>query len=165
MGATLGQVSSPAQPPPGSDARAPLGQRRIAVLACAAVALLVGSVGSIARIVELGDRAEANGARDWAEREFGGGNSLGADKEALYTARALIPPDAGYRLVVGDPIPDATELTALGLPDFTRHFLLPRRPAADAEWVICYGCDPAQLGGYELVWDGGDGVSVGTVSG
>lgn len=135
------------------------------MLVSTAAALVVGVVGVVERIVELGSRAGANAARDWAERELGGGNSLGADKEALYAARALIPSHASYRLVLGDPIPGGTELSALGLPDFTRHFLMPRRPADGAEWIICYGCDPAGLAGYVPVWDGGGGISVGKVAG
>lgn len=134
------------------------------MLACASIALVAGVLGTLDGIVEQGERARENARRDWAEREFGGGNSLGADKEALYAARALIPTGASYRLVLGDPIPGGNELSARGLPDFTRHFLMPRRPAEQAEWVICYGCDPAALAGYVALWDGGAGISVGIVT-
>jgi hypothetical protein len=147
----------------GIDLRSSDGRRRAAVVACASAALVVGVLGAVDGLLEQGERAGENARRDWAEREFGGANSLGADKEALYAARALIPPGSSYRLLLGDPIPGGNELSARGLPDFTRHFLLPRRPAEQAEWVICYGCDPAALGDYTPVWDGGAGISVGTV--
>ncbi|MGL6278621.1 MAG: hypothetical protein ACRC50_03600, partial [Gaiella sp.] len=52
-------------------------RRRIGVLICLAIAVVVGVVGSAFRIADLGQRADANAARDFAEREFGGGNSLG----------------------------------------------------------------------------------------
>lgn len=143
-----------------SDARSSV--RRWVVVVLAGICALVGTVGAFARVQELGERAGANAARDWAEREIGGGNALGVDKEAVYAARALIPRDATYHLVVGDRAPGATELTAVGLPDFFRQFLLPRRPVqTGGDWVICYGCDPASVPGYEPLWDSGDGVSIG----
>jgi hypothetical protein len=157
-------MSSPRELAEDVDLRSSDGRRRAAVLGCAALALVAGVLGTLDRIVEQGDRAGENARRDWAEREFGGGNSLGVDKEALYAARALIPTAASYRLVLGDPIPGGNELSARGLPDFTRHFLMPRRPAEQAVWVICYGCDAAALAGYEARWDGGAGISVGTVT-
>jgi hypothetical protein len=43
---------------------------------------------------------------------------------------------------------------------FARSFLMPRRPAADAPWIICYGCDRAQLTGAEVVWDNGGGIAL-----
>lgn len=131
------------------------------MLVLVTISVVAGSVGAVQRISSLGERAGDNAARDWAEREFGGGNALGANKEGLYAARALIPRAATYHLVVGEDVPGATELTAVGLPDFVRHFLMPRRPVqSGGDWTICYGCDPAALAGYLSVWDGGDRVSV-----
>ena len=44
---------------------------------------------------------------------------------------------------------------------YYRYFLMPRRQAEDAPWVICYGCD---LGGIrrraEVVWEGAEGISI-----
>ncbi len=39
---------------------------------------------------------------------------------------------------------------------------MPRRPAADARWIICYGCDLAQLGdGLEVLWRNDGGIALG----
>jgi hypothetical protein len=42
-----------------------------------------------------------------------------------------------------------------------RYFLLPRRPAADARWIICYGCDTTELGKYVVRWHDRNGISIG----
>jgi hypothetical protein len=98
---------------------------------------------------------------NYDDREFGGGNSLVVDKRALYEARALIPPEGRYRVVPGPNVDGATELTEPYIDQFARSFLMPRRPSPDAEWILCYGCDPAQLEvPTEVVWDGGGGISI-----
>lgn len=134
---------------------------RAGVAACVVVAVALGLVYFVRAVDELGDQASINGAANYDDREFGGGNSLVEDKRALYEARALIPPDGTYRLVPGPNVVDATELTEPYIDQFARYFLMPRRPAFDASWIICYGCDPALLEARtEVVWDGGGGISI-----
>ncbi len=138
----------------------PDGTRRLAVLACVAVlvAALVQHYPSALR--EAGDEAERNAALSYEDREFAGGNSVVADQGGLYEARARIPPDGTYVVSVGEPVDGWTELTAPFVPWFARYFLLPRRPAADAPWVLCYACDTARHPGFESVWSGSDGISL-----
>src|ERR671910_450628 len=110
---------------------------------------------------ELGEQASTNAAANYDDREYGGGNSLVVDKRALYEARALIPPDGSYRVVPGLNVEGATELTEPYIDQFARYFLMPRRPSNDADWIICYGCDPAVIERpAEVVWDGGGGVFI-----
>ncbi len=134
---------------------------RVGVAACVCVAVVLGVVYLVRAVDELGEQARVNAAANYDDREFAGGNSLVADKRALYEARALIPPEGRYRVVPGPNVDGATELTEPYIDQFARSFLMPRRPSLDAEWILCYGCDPAQLEvPTEVVWDGGGGISI-----
>ena len=138
----------------------PDGTRRLAVLACVGVivAALVQQYPDALR--EAADDATRNASLSYEDREFAGGNSVVADQGGLYQARALIPPDGTYLVSVGQPVEGWTELTAPYVPWFARYFLLPRRPAPDARWVLCYACDPAAHPGFDTVWTGSDGISL-----
>jgi hypothetical protein len=134
---------------------------RFGVAACVGAAVALGLVYLVRAVEELGDQASANATANYDDREFGGGNSLVVDKRALYEARALIPPDGSYRVVPGPNVDGATELTEPYIDQFARSFLMPRRPSTDAEWILCYGCDPAALERpTETVWDGENGISL-----
>ena len=109
----------------------------------------------------LGDEAHGNAALNYDDRDVGGGNSLVVDKAVLYEARASIPEDGTFRVVTGSGVDNATpELTALYVDQFVRSFLMPRRPAADAKWVICFGCNLAELGRADVVWDDRRGIAL-----
>jgi hypothetical protein len=139
----------------------PLGIARLGVILCVAVALVLGLVFFVRAVDRLGDDAQRNAALNFDDREFAGGNSLVVDKRALYEARALIPEDGTYRVVTGPRVEGATELTEPYIDQFARSFLMPRRPAADASWVLCYGCERSALGdSAEVVWDNGAGISL-----
>jgi hypothetical protein len=139
---------------------------RFAVAACVGVAVVLGLVYLVKALDVLGAEAGANATQNYDDREFGGGNSLVVDKRALYQARALIPEDGAYRLVPGPNVEGATELTEPYIDQFARSFLMPRRPSNDADWIICYGCDPAVIERpAEVVWDGGGGVFILEASG
>jgi len=134
---------------------------RAGVASCVALAIAFGLVYFVRTVDELGDDAETHAATNYDDREFAGGNSLVVDKRALYEARAVIPEDGDYRLVPGPRVEGATELTEQYIDQYARYFLMPRRPAPDAEWIICYGCDPAGLERpATVVWDNGAGISI-----
>jgi hypothetical protein len=135
---------------------------RVGVVVCICIAAVFGVVYLVRAVDQLDDEARANAAENFDDREFGGGNSLGADKRALYEARALIP-ESGRYLVIAGPhdVEGSTELTLPYIDQFARSFLMPRRPAADADWILCYGCDHAELEtSLRTVWDGGNGISI-----
>jgi hypothetical protein len=138
--------------------------RRIArggVALCVVVAVAVSLVWFVRTVDRLGETADANGSTNFDDREFAGGNSLVVDKRALYEARALIPEDGTYRVVAGPGVDGATELTEPYIDQYARYFLMPRRPSPDADWILCYGCDPATIDRpSEVVWDNGAGITI-----
>lgn len=138
----------------------PDGTRRLGVLACVVVlvAALVQHYPDALR--EARAEAKRNASLSFEDRDFAGGNSVVADQGGLYEARARIPPEGTYRVSVGQPVEGWTELTAPFVPWFARYFLLPRRQASDAPWVLCYACDPLDHPGFETVWSGSDGISL-----
>lgn len=142
----------------------PRGIARLGVILCVLVAVVFGLVYMVRTVDRLGDDATRNAASNFDDREFAGGNSLVVDKRALYEARAHIPENGTYRVLSGPGVEGATELTEPYIDQFARYFLIPRRPAADARWILCYGCDLSELGGrFKVVWENGAGIALGTI--
>jgi hypothetical protein len=134
---------------------------RSGVVSCVVIAVVVGVVYLVRAVDHLGETAATNAAANYDDREFAGGNSLVVDKRALYQARSLIPESETFRVVPGPGVAGATELTEPYIDQFVRYFLMPRRPSADAEWVLCYGCDTSSLEDpADVVWDNGAGISI-----
>lgn len=139
----------------------PHGIAQLGVILCVVVAFVFGLTYLVRAVDRLGDDASRNSALNFDDREFSGGNSLVVDKRVLYEARARIPEDGTYRVVAGPGVDGATELTEPYIDQFARSFLMPRRPAADASWILCYGCDLSALGSeVEVVWKNGGGISL-----
>jgi hypothetical protein len=123
--------------------------------------MVLGLVTFVRTVDRLGDTADTNAATNYDDREFAGGNSLVVDKRALYEARALIPENGSFRVVAGPGVEGATALTEPYIDQFARSFLMPRRPAVDAAWIICYGCDRAAIGRpTTVVWENGAGIAI-----
>jgi hypothetical protein len=136
-------------------------QTRIGVAVCVAIAVVLGLVYFVRTVDRLGDVARSNSSLNFDDREFAGGNSLVVDKGALYEARALIPERGSYRVVSGPGVEGATDLTEEYIDQFARSFLMPRRPLADASWILCYGCDATALETpVETVWENGGGIAL-----
>lgn len=134
---------------------------RFGVVGCVVLATALAAFYFARAVDRLDDAADRNAALNFDDREFGGGNSLVVDKRALYEARGLIPEDGSYRIVSGPRVEDATELTEPYIDQYARYFLMPRRPDPEAKWLLCYGCDPAELEQEtHAVWDGGGGISI-----
>lgn len=139
----------------------PRGLARLGVALCVAATVLLGGMYAFVAVSDLTAEARANASENYDDREFGGGNALVVDKRALYEARALVPEDGTYRVVAGPGVEGATELTEPYIDQFARSFLMPRRPAPDAPWVLCYGCDLAELGeNLRIVWTNDAGISL-----
>jgi hypothetical protein len=121
----------------------------------------IGAVYFVKALIRLDGAADKNSALSFSDREIAGGNSIIVNQEAAYEARALIPPTEHYRVRTGPGLRNATALTATYVESWYRYFLMPRRPAADARWIICYGCDVAELGPrYDVRWRDGNGISI-----
>lgn len=133
---------------------------RLGVVLCVLAAVGFGLVYYVRAIDRLGEQARSNAALNYDDRDVGGGNSLIVDKVVLYEARAYIPEDGTYRVVTGPDVENATELTEPYVDQFVRSFLMPRRPAADARWIICFGCNRAELGRADIVWDDHRGIAI-----
>ncbi|MFL6029297.1 MAG: hypothetical protein ACJ74D_04625 [Gaiellaceae bacterium] len=140
--------------------------RRVDALSAAATlalvsALVVGAFYYARALRDLDGRADANSGLSFSDRLIAGGNSVIVDQEAATEARALIPLSASFRVVVGPRLRNATPLTSEHVESWFRYFLLPRRPARDARWIICYGCNTAELPRYSVRWRDDEGISIG----
>lgn len=110
---------------------------------------------------DLGESASRNSALSYTDREIAGGNDVVQNQRAVYEARARIPQTAAYRVAVGDALEPESPLTIPYVASFYHSFLVPRRPAENAPWVICYGCDLDAYGpDAEVVWSDGEGISI-----
>lgn len=140
----------------------PRGVVRLGVVACVAVAVGVVLVRWVVVLDDLHTVIRNNAALTYEDREIGVGNSIVADQRAVFEARALIPPDGSYEVVTGSrPVVEASGWTKPYIGNFAAYFLMPRRPSNSAPWVLCYGCDPARLGGpAQVVWTNGGGISL-----
>ncbi len=143
----------------------PHGIARLGVVLCTAVALLTAFAYFVKAIDRLGDTARTNAAQNFDDREFAGGNAVVVANRPLYEARALIREDETYRVVAGPEVEGATELTESFIDHYARYFLMPRRPAPDARWIICYGCDRSALGGsFEVLFEDDAGILIGRLA-
>ena len=95
---------------------------------------------------DVGSAATSNDSLSFSDREIAGGNSVVADQTAVYAARALIPENASYHVAVSPDYAGGSELTRDHVAGYYRYFLMPRRPAERAGWVVCYGCDLSAYG-------------------
>jgi hypothetical protein len=112
-------------------------------LAVAVTAVWQGAAAVVDRLDEARDaRREPRSVREEAPAF-----ALRFPREVLRGARAAIPADARYAVVVGDSLPPSTVREAVR--PMLGSFLLPRRQVGDlaaAEWVIAYGAPTASLG-------------------
>ena len=145
------------------------GSRRARLVHLIAVAVtivtaVIAVVYWVKAVSQLGNTTGDNGRLSYADREIAGGNSVVVDQVAAYRARALIPGGSPYRVVTGSALVGPTPLTYSFVADWFRYFLMPRRPSADARWVICYGCDRTRLGSrYVVRWHDEHGIAIGFV--
>jgi hypothetical protein len=138
----------------------PVGLLRVGVVFLVAAAA-IAVVAVYPRVLDqLGDDASRNSALSYSDREIAGGNGLVADQEAVYAARGLIPENETYKVVVGDHYAGGIDLTRTYVDSYYRYFLLPRRPAEDASWIVCYGCDLSSYGDAKVWWHDGEGISI-----
>jgi hypothetical protein len=137
---------------------------RLALVVTVAVAVGIAIVYFAKALSQFDRTATQNSALSFADREIAGGNSILIDQAAAYEARALIPTASTYRVVTGSLLRNATSLTDAFVEPWFVYFLMPRRPAGNARWIVCYGCNPTKLGGpYTVRWRDDNGISIGRV--
>ena len=139
----------------------PSGPIRVGVAFLVAVATLAVVVRYPAVLRELDRDASRNSSLSFADREVAGGNGLVVDQTALYEARARIPEDATYHVAVNAGYEDGSDLTVQYVESYYGYFLMPRRPADDAPWLVCYGCELEEYGARaKVVWKDDHGISI-----
>jgi hypothetical protein len=139
----------------------PVGAIRVAVVFLVGVASVAALYRYVGVLRDSGRDASRNSALSYADREVAGGNGLVADQAAVYEARARIPEDETYRVVVSPDYQGGSDLTVPYVDSYYRYFLVPRRPAEDAQWLICYGCDLESYGGRAaVVWESSEDISI-----
>jgi hypothetical protein len=144
----------------------PYGVARLGAALCVALAIGFGLVYYPRAIDRLGNDATRNSSLSFADRDVAGGNSIVPDQLAAYQARALIPADERYRVVVGPNLKDKTDLTVPFASSWMTYFLMPRRPSDSASWVVCFGCDMSKLGApFHALWTDEEGISIGRLGG
>ena len=142
----------------------PAGLIRVGVLFLVAAALVAVVIRYPGVLRDANSDASSNSGLSYADREIAGGNGLVADQDAVYTARGVIPEGDTFRVDVGPEFKGGSELTRPYVESYYRYFLLPRRSAEDAQWVICYACDLARYGSdVDVVWEGTEGISIARV--
>ena len=139
----------------------PVGAIRVGVVFLVGVAALAVVLRYPALVREVDRDASRNSALSYADREIAGGNGLVADQTALYEARGRIPEDETYHVAVSNGYEGGSDLTVPYVESYYQYFLMPRRPAEDAPWLICYACDLEQYGSRaEVVWESDEGISI-----
>ena len=139
----------------------PTGPIRIGVVFLVATAAIAVVITYPSLVREAGDEASTNSAQTYIDRAVAGGNGLVANQQAVFAARALIPADATYHVAIAPDYTGGDELTQAHVASYFRYFLVPRRPAESAPWVVCYGCDLAEYGPHaEVLWHGDDDISI-----
>ena len=134
---------------------------RLVVVFC-----LVVTVGAVVVLwpdafADANRTARANAALDYVDRQIAGGNSVLPDPAIVIEAQGRIAPDETFLVAVGDPQEGWSELsTPDAIATFMRSILLPRREAADAPWILCFGCDRGAYPGAEPVWEDEEGLSI-----
>jgi len=131
----------------------------VVFLVVVATVVVVGRLPTV--VTQLEDDAANNSALSYADREIAGGNGVVVDQAAVYAARARIPVDETYHVAVAPDYPHGTEVTVPAVESYYQYFLMPRRPADDARWVVCYACDVLEVEPRtEVVWSGGADISI-----
>ena len=130
-----------------------------AAAAAAALAVAAAGISAVHAARDLDARADANDELDYADREIAWGNGWTLSQPALYAARSLIPPRTPYAVRVGDADRFDSAFTPMFVASYLRAFLVPRPQREEADWVVCYRCDPPPR--TRVVWaDEDPGVSI-----
>lgn len=139
----------------------PAGIVRIGVAFLVAVAVVAVVVRYPDVLRNAGRDAARNSDLSYSDREIAGGNGLVADQNVVYAARGLIPENEHYKVAVDPGFVGGSAETVQFVDSFYRYFLMPRRPAESAPWLICYACDLEPYGQRaRIVWEGADDISI-----
>jgi hypothetical protein len=133
---------------------------RLVTVGCVVAMLVALAVHYPDAFRDANRTARANASLDLLDREIGGGNSVIPDQGLLVHARGLIPENETFTVAVGPKQEGWTELTEGFAESYAKYFLLPRRAAVDAPWILCLACARAAYPAAEEVWSGEDGLAI-----
>jgi hypothetical protein len=148
---------------------------RIGVMISVGSVGLLGALGFGYAFVELDARSHRNAALSRLDLVYGFEAATPrsrSHRRVIETARATMPSDATYRVVVGPawkPLWEVDWQGAVGRDvevDFLRYFLLPRRESESGRWVFCLACERRLLGtSFRSLASTRDGFAFGRVTG
>lgn len=148
---------------------------RLTVMVSVGAAGLLGVLGLGYALDELDARSGRNAALSSLDRVYGVAAvtpRARSHRRVIEVARAAMPADATYRVVVGDGWKPLWEVDWQGAGnrdievDFLRYFLLPRRESESAPWVFCLACETRVLGpSFRALASSPDGFAFGRVRG
>ena len=131
---------------------------RVGVVACVAVACLLGA-GKLDDAVAVFDfGADANAVATFTERTYPVIDFLPEGRRVMEDARLWMPEDATYRVIHGPRL--SAESRSGPLRTFLAVLLMPRSRTQleSVPWVFCHGCTPSMLAPeYEVLSDSGHG--------
>jgi len=135
---------------------------RIVVLFCVGVTVVAVVWLYPQAFADANRTARTNADLDYLDRELGGGNSILPAQAIAIEARGRIPAHSTFTVAVGPHRKGWSVLSDPGsLENYMRYFLLPRRTAGDAAWILCFACDQSAFPGAEAVWeDQADGLAI-----
>jgi hypothetical protein len=132
---------------------------RVGVIACVAVACLIGA-GRLDNALAVFDfEADSNAVATYSDRVYPEVDGLESWARVIEDARLWMPEDASYRLVAGPSVPVGTTTGSLRI--YLDVLLMPRRRTEleSEPWVFCHGCTRATLGpAFEVLSDSGHGL-------
>jgi hypothetical protein len=120
----------------------------LAATVVVASALGVGASEYTDAFRALNNRAAHNAGLSERDRNLEIAGTLGIAPPFVEAALRL-PSDATYAVATGPRAPARTPLALSALPGYLENLLLPRtRARAQADWLLCYGCElpPGRLG-------------------
>jgi len=131
----------------------------------AAAAALLAVVALLAAVTELPsslrkaqEQVETNAGLTSVDRELAPARAYGVHADLALRAAEVLPRDAVFYVA------SAGQSASVAAPPFYAYWLLPRRHTDDvgnADWIVDWGADPAQLGvKTEVVADLGGGAEV-----
>ena len=121
-------------------------ERRAPALLAAAVVVASALGVSAAEYTDafraLNNRAAHNAGQSERDRSLEIARTLGIAPRFVEAALRL-PDDATYAVLTGPRAPAGSPLVFSALAGYLENLLLPRtRARDDADWLLCYGCDP-----------------------
>lgn len=130
------------------------GVAQLLVLHVLAVILAVGGYQLVHSLRTVNANAREYRGNEPSKREVTGAWLLDIDREFAEASKAYVGRSDTYAPVTGPNVTTSSFLTLRFLPTYFHYELLPARGAAPAEadWVLCFGCDRASFASYEAVW-------------